>query len=48
MRDGGEDARKTAEAVARQSYGKLVALLAARVSGVAEAEDALSRPSPFR
>jgi RNA polymerase sigma-70 factor, ECF subfamily len=41
-RDDGEDARKTAEAVARQSYGKLVALLAARMRDVAEAEDALS------
>ncbi|MFL5106150.1 MAG: RNA polymerase sigma factor [Xanthobacteraceae bacterium] len=42
MRDDGEDARNAAEAVARQSYGKLVALLAARMRDVAEAEDALS------
>jgi len=40
--DDGGDARTTAEAVARQSYGKLVALLAARMRDVAEAEDALS------
>src|SRR5579863_4718195 len=39
---GGEDARKTAEAVARRSYGKLVAFLAARTRDVAAAEDALS------
>ena len=32
----------TAEAVARQSYGKLVAFLAARTNDVAGAEDALS------
>ena len=42
MRDDSEDARNAAEAVARQSYGKLVALLAARMRDVAEAEDALS------
>jgi RNA polymerase sigma-70 factor (ECF subfamily) len=41
-RDDGEDARATAEAVARQSYGKLIALLAARMHDVTEAEDALS------
>ncbi|RJF87045.1 RNA polymerase subunit sigma-70 [Oleomonas cavernae] len=35
-------ARATAEAVARQSYGKLVAFLAARTRDVAGAEDALS------
>ncbi|MDB5562851.1 MAG: putative polymerase, sigma-24 subunit, subfamily [Hyphomicrobiales bacterium] len=35
-------ARSTAEAVARQSYGKLVAFLAARTRDVAQAEDALS------
>jgi predicted RNA polymerase sigma factor len=34
--------RATAEMVARQSYGKLVAFLAARTSDVAGAEDALS------
>lgn len=38
----GENARGTAEAVARQSYGKLVAYLAARTRDVAGAEDALS------
>ena len=35
-------ARSTAETVARQSYGKLVAFLAARTRDVAAAEDALS------
>jgi RNA polymerase sigma-70 factor (ECF subfamily) len=35
-------ARKTAEAVARRSYGKLVAFLAAKTRDVAAAEDALS------
>jgi RNA polymerase sigma-70 factor (ECF subfamily) len=34
--------RDTAEAVARRSYGKLIAFLAARTRDVAEAEDALS------
>ena len=37
-----DDARATAEAVARGSYGKLVAFLAARTRDVAGAEDALS------
>jgi RNA polymerase sigma-70 factor, ECF subfamily len=40
--DGGQLARETAETVARRSYGKLVAFLAARISDVAGAEDALS------
>ena len=35
-------ARETADAVARRSYGKLVAFLAARTRDVAAAEDALS------
>jgi RNA polymerase sigma-70 factor (ECF subfamily) len=35
-------ARETAEAVARRSYGKLVALLAARTRDLAAAEDALA------
>ncbi len=41
---GGDDqpAIKAAEAVARRSYGKLVAILAARTRDVAGAEDALS------
>jgi len=39
---GDEQARSTADAVARRSYGKLVAFLAARVRDVAAAEDALS------
>ena len=39
---GGQQAHQTAEAVARQSYGKLVAFLAARMRDVAGAEDALS------
>jgi predicted RNA polymerase sigma factor len=37
-----EQARETAETVARRSYGKLVAFLAARTGDVAAAEDALS------
>jgi len=37
-----DEARATAEAVARRSYGKLVAFLAARTRDVAAAEDALS------
>jgi RNA polymerase sigma-70 factor, ECF subfamily len=40
--DGGEQARGTAEAVARRSYGKLVAFLAARTRDVDAAEDALA------
>jgi RNA polymerase sigma-70 factor (ECF subfamily) len=36
------DARETAELTARRSYGKLVALLAARTGDVASAEDALA------
>src|ERR1700693_5537416 len=40
--EGDEQARSTAEAVARRSYGKLVAFLAARTRDVASAEDALS------
>jgi predicted RNA polymerase sigma factor len=39
---GGEQARITADAVARRSYGKLVAFLAARTRDVASVEDALS------
>jgi RNA polymerase sigma-70 factor (ECF subfamily) len=38
----GEQARVTADAVARRSHGKLVAFLAARTRDVAAAEDALS------
>jgi predicted RNA polymerase sigma factor len=37
-----EQARRTAETVARKSYGKLVAFLAARTRDMAAAEDALS------
>jgi predicted RNA polymerase sigma factor len=40
--EGGAHARITADAVARRSYGKLVAFLAARTRDVAAAEDALS------
>ena len=40
--ENGEQARNTADAVARRSYGKLVAFLAARTRDVAAAEDALS------
>jgi RNA polymerase sigma-70 factor (ECF subfamily) len=39
---GDQTARDVAEAVARRSYGKLVAFLAARTKDVAGAEDALS------
>jgi len=42
LREGDEQARSTAEAVARRSYGKLVAFLAARTHDVPAAEDALS------
>jgi len=42
MSDGDEQARSMADAVARRSYGKLVAFLAARTRDVAAAEDALS------
>jgi predicted RNA polymerase sigma factor len=44
MRDsrGDADARGTADAVARRSYGKLVAFLAARTRDLSAAEDALS------
>jgi RNA polymerase sigma-70 factor (ECF subfamily) len=38
----GEEARSTAEAVARRNYGKLVAFVAARSRDLAAAEDALS------
>ena len=41
-REGDERARSIADAVARRSYGKLVAFLAARTRDVATAEDALS------
>ena len=41
-REGDEHARSIAEAVARRSYGKLVAFLVARTRDVAQAEDALS------
>jgi len=40
--EGDEQARTTADAVARRSYGKLVAFLSARTRDVAAAEDALS------
>jgi RNA polymerase sigma-70 factor (ECF subfamily) len=40
--EGRRLARETAETVARRSYGKLVAFLAARIRDVAGAEDALS------
>lgn len=40
--EGDLQARSTADAVARRSYGKLVAFLAARTHDVAAAEDALS------
>jgi predicted RNA polymerase sigma factor len=40
--EGAARAHSTADAVARRSYGKLVALLAARTGDIAAAEDALS------
>src|SRR5712664_1692799 len=40
--EGDAQAHSTADAVARRSYGKLVAFLAARTRDVAAAEDALS------
>ena len=40
--EGGRLAREAADTVARRSYGKLVAFLAARIRDVAGAEDALS------
>src|ERR1700739_1213271 len=40
--EAAQPARVAAEAVARESYGKLVAFLAARTRDVAGAEDALS------
>jgi RNA polymerase sigma-70 factor (ECF subfamily) len=40
--DGDDAARATAESLARRSYGKLLALLAARTRDLAGAEDALS------
>jgi len=42
MQEHGAQARRTADAVARRSYGKLVAYLAAATRDVAAAEDALS------
>jgi RNA polymerase sigma-70 factor (ECF subfamily) len=42
VNEGDAQARRTAEAVARRSYGKLVAFLAARTRDVAAAEDALA------
>jgi RNA polymerase sigma-70 factor (ECF subfamily) len=42
LRNDDTPARRVAEAVARRSYGKLVAFLAARTRDVAAAEDALS------
>src|SRR5215470_1920605 len=41
-RDDGGAARRAAEQAARQSYGKLLAFLAARTRDVAQAEDALA------
>jgi RNA polymerase sigma-70 factor (ECF subfamily) len=42
FREADAQVRSTADAVARHSYGKLVAFLAARTRDVAQAEDALS------
>src|ERR1700682_1635762 len=42
FREGDAHARSTADAVARQSYGKLVAFLVARTRDLAQAEDALA------
>jgi RNA polymerase sigma-70 factor (ECF subfamily) len=40
--EGGDEARSTADVVARRSYGKLVAFLVVRTRDVAAAEDALA------
>jgi len=45
--EGDAQARGTADAVARRSYGKLVAFLAARTRDVAQAEDALTKQTTF-
>ena len=42
MEDWGQLARATAQSVARNAYGKLVAYLSKRTNSVASAEDALS------
>ncbi|MEO5797907.1 MAG: DUF6596 domain-containing protein [Gemmatimonadales bacterium] len=42
LEEGNREAHQLADAVARRSYGKLVALLAARTHDLAEAEDALA------
>src|SRR3982074_2179626 len=42
FREGDAQARSTADAIARHSYGKLVAFLVARTRDVAAAEDALA------
>ena len=42
MAEGDRQARAAVEAVARQSYGRLVAFLAARSNDIAGAEDALA------
>ncbi|HEY7208671.1 MAG TPA: DUF6596 domain-containing protein, partial [Bryobacteraceae bacterium] len=42
VHESGEQARSTVEAVARRSYGKLVAFLSTRTRDLASAEDALS------
>src|ERR1043166_3627754 len=42
LQESDEPARAAAESVARRSYGKLVAFLAARTGDVAGAEDALA------
>jgi hypothetical protein len=42
LRKGDSQANRTAEAVARRSYGKLVAFVAARTRDVAAVGDALS------
>src|SRR5262244_1224642 len=42
FREGDAQVRSAADAVARRSYGKLIAFLAARTRDVAQAEDALS------
>ena len=45
--EGDAQARSTADAVARRSYGKLVAFLAACTRDVAQAEDALTKQTAF-
>ena len=46
LAEGVTEASRTADAVARRSYGKLLAFLASRTRDVAAAEDAQSSMTP--